>query len=180
MTFPQSSWALEVSDPQFRTARTAFDALAEQDRAAILDRANEVRAWVGEFAKSLRVKAPRLQVGAYAAYYPLSHSMSLSIQQFLKTPDDQLRIVVAHEMGHASRRWRCVFARSMIARLEEEVAADRIAADLTGCTVAEWDAAMQGAESTEPSDPSAAQVGRLVWQGRRKRLATYISKKKEV
>ncbi|HEY0820812.1 MAG TPA: hypothetical protein VGD46_18635 [Rhizobacter sp.] len=80
----------------------------------------------------------------------------------LEAPERWLRIAVAHECGHFQRRWISLFARSELARLHEEVQADRVALQLTGATLDELDAAVRAIAQFEPGwdeDTAAAYLG---------------------
>lgn len=73
-----------------------------------------------------------------AFYKPSTHQISVSRAICARVPDKYLRIVLAHEVGHAEHRWSTWFRYG----IREELRADLAALRLTGCSLEEWRRAM--------------------------------------
>lgn len=113
--------------------------------------------WIDEqiagYAQALGIKS--LRPAGYANtgihYSAFSHRVYIPEAHLARLQDRPLSIVLAHEVGHASRRWQ-LFARvfSEADEIEEEVIADRIAVKLTNATPEEWEEAKQVSCAIDP------------------------------
>jgi Zn-dependent protease with chaperone function len=90
---------------------------------------------------------PSFGVANAGAYYiPLSHRIQVSRAYLARLSDAELRLILAHEVGHATRRWKAFARRST----DEEVAADRVALRITGSTPDQWRYAVESTGRAEP------------------------------
>lgn len=120
--------------------------LTEDEETQLLARRAAVEGWVREFNVVLGASRtpPAVRISAGATYYaPLSNKLVMSMQHLAYLNDADLRLIVAHEMGHFVRRWRSLVAWWAESRLKEEFHADRIALRLTGANVGAWERAMR-------------------------------------
>lgn len=113
-----------------------------------------VQAYLNDCIKRLGRGTPPQAVigGTFVSYSPLPHVVRVPRCFVQEMGDRELQIVLAHEVGHASRRWRSLFtlfSRSDLRRLREELLADLVAFRLTGATVLEFEASMRAAAALE-------------------------------
>lgn len=122
-------------------------------RDQLLEQINLVQSWINEFARALgKKRAPKARITDHALFYaPWSNVIAIPAKMLLEADGRQLRIAVAHECGHFSRRWKSLFSRTDFARLCEEVHADRVAMALTGATLDDLDAVVRQLAGYEES-----------------------------
>jgi hypothetical protein len=127
------------------SSRLSIQALSAQDKIVLDQRLCLIQSWVNEFAAALgKRRPPTLRLaGSYIHYIPFSNELVVPVRAALELEANPLRLAIAHECGHFGRRWKCLGARSEIARLWEEVAADQIAATLTGADDADLEATIR-------------------------------------
>lgn len=126
--------------------------LDESSRERLIARIHEVQSWVRAFCAELGKKSfAQVRMTYGELYYaPWANHICLPARMLLEVEDSVLRIAVAHECAHCSRRWKLLLARSEWLRLREEVYADRVAMQLTRCTMGDLDAALRVALEYEP------------------------------
>lgn len=129
-------------DPErLRVSITPDEASLAQERLAWID------ATVIEFAR--RAGIGRLRKTAFANrgiyYQPFFNQFSISRAVCARLSEHALMIILAHEVGHASRRWMCFRG----ADLNEEYLADKFALNMTGAKREDWLHAMSTALNAE-------------------------------
>lgn len=115
--------------------------LPQAQRDRLLEQIKIVQSWVNDFAQVLgKKRAPKARITDRVLYYaPWSNVIAVPAKMLLEADGRLLRIAVAHECGHFSRRWISLFSRSDFSRLCEEIQADRVAMALTGATLDDLD-----------------------------------------
>lgn len=126
--------------------------LDETTRKRLVDRIHEVQSWVKEFCGALGKKSfAQVRMTLGEIYYgPWANRIGVPVRMLLEVDDKTLRIAVAHECAHCSRRWRLLLARSDWARLREEVYADKVAMQLTATTPDDLQASLRVILDYEP------------------------------
>lgn len=119
--------------------------LSQSQRDRLVEKIAMVQSWVNDFTQMLgKRRAPKARITDRCMYYaPWSNVIAIPATTLLEADDRLLRIAVAHECGHFSRRWISLLSRSEFARLCEEVHADRVAMALTGATLDDLDAVVR-------------------------------------
>jgi hypothetical protein len=153
--------------------------LAPEVERQLLQRIHLVQVWVAAFAASLGKRRPpriKTQLSPGHVYYaPVENILKVPSRHLLTLSDLHLRMAVAHEMGHFSRRWPSLFAWTLTRRLDEEVHADRRAIELTGASVDEWASSILAvAAIEEPGEPHEQD---FIFQARKKLLQRWVDKR---
>lgn len=132
--------------------------LSQDQRDKLIEKIKIAQSWINEFALALgKRRAPEARIGNGCMYYaPWSNVIAIPAKTLLGADDRLLRIAVAHECGHFSRRWISLFSRTKFARQCEEVHADRVAMTLTGATLDDLDAVIRQLVGYEGHWPSEA------------------------
>jgi len=122
-----------------------IDSLTASETAALLQRRAEVDAWMQDVCQRWRLRRPRLLIALapYVSYAPFSNAIAVPPDQLMQLEADDLRLVVAHELGHAQRRWASTAAWTAVAKIKEEIRADRFALELTGSGIEQWTRVMR-------------------------------------
>lgn len=119
--------------------------------------------WVRQTVDDLALAASVNRLGrtefasSGARYEPVLHRIFVSRALCARLDDAALRLILAHEVGHAKRRWQCWIASHYEARrLQEEVLADANALDITGATPQDWRNALAASACAEDAagDPN--------------------------
>lgn len=85
-----------------------------------------------------------------ASYRPVEHRIRVSRALCARLSDQDLRLILAHEVGHAVRRWATLSgAFSESARIEEELLADATALQLIAASPRDWDLAIEAVQRAE-------------------------------
>lgn len=130
----------------------AIDRLTSDETSRLLERRRVAELWLADMcaARSVR-RRPRLLIAltGFASYAPFGHTISIPPSHLTSLPDEDLRLVVAHELGHAQRRWISTWSFSVIAKMKEEILADRFALDVTGSDPAAWVRVMRAVAALE-------------------------------
>ena len=144
---------IELVWPKLSTA--AVDSLSEEQREHLLQRLRDVEAWIEDFAglaPAVIPPRPRIALTGFVSYAPGNHDVALPPSHLLKLGDADLRMTVAHEVGHARRRWLSMRALRWRAKFMEEIYADRFALIATGGTPDDWERAMHAVAALEGND----------------------------
>lgn len=145
----------------------------------LLDRIFTVQEWMSVFARALGKRmVPQLKtwISGHIYYAPISNVIKVPCTHLLTLDDQDLRLAIAHEMGHFSRRWPSLFAWTLENRLDEEKYADRCSITLTGATVDEW---AHSIVSVAKIEEPGYQVGLdIVFQARQKVLQQWADKRR--
>lgn len=147
---------------------------AETERQ-LLQRLYVVQEWMQSFAISLgHRKPPRLKTWFKGAmgYAPLRNTLMVPCRHLLSVSDQHLRIAVAHEMGHFSRRWPSLLSWTLIRRVEEELHADRCALELSGASIGDWEDSIQAVAAIEA--PGERHDDDIIFQTRKELLQRWI------
>ena len=128
-----------------------INGLPQSERDRIVEKIHHVQSWVDEFADALGKKSPpAVRITEKNLYYaPLSNHLCVPTRLLMELDDPLLRIVVAHECGHYNRRWVSLLAWTPMARLLEEMRADKLAIRLTGATKSELARSIRAAANYE-------------------------------
>lgn len=158
-------WRVTDQDPKkFRVnlARSEVERSKQMEKWAAIELAS--------LAQCAGLKsAPSFGIANTGAHYsPIPNRICISRAYLCRLSKDDLRLILAHEIGHASRRWATFLHAGT---LGEEISADRIALMLTGCTAKQWAIAMQASRNIEQhqglddqlSERAAALGIRLDW-----------------
>lgn len=132
--------------------RTPGSPLAAAELAAAERRLPWVRQTVDDLALAASVnRLGRTEFASSGARYePVLHRIFVSRALCARLDDAALRLILAHEVGHAKRRWQCWVASHYEARrLQEEVLADATALDVTGATSQDWSNALASSARAE-------------------------------
>lgn len=89
-----------------------------------------------------------------AHYVPMLHRVRVSRAMCARLDDADLRLILAHEVGHAARRWRNILVFTGSAALREELLSDRFAIAATGAGPNEWFKAVINSQGVEPNGAS--------------------------
>lgn len=101
-------------------------------------------------------KLPSFGIANSGAHYlPSRHRICLSRAFLSRLSETDLRLILAHEVGHASRRWQTFLRHGAI---KEEIIADRTALQITGSTPDQWVQAFQASVLAEPSMATTTQL----------------------
>lgn len=112
-------------------------ALSKTEQMTARSRIEWVKSTLLELSEAAKLKeAPRFKIANYGAHYqPVFHRVGLSLALLSRLDEQDLRLILAHEIGHAVYRWdHYVRVRS----LADEHSADCIALKLTGEAPAAW------------------------------------------
>ncbi|RRS01147.1 hypothetical protein EIP75_21450 [Aquabacterium soli] len=145
----------------------------------LLDRLLTVKSWISEFAKVMGKRNPpelKTWISGHMYYAPIRNVIKIPSTHLLTLPDNQLRVAVAHEMGHFSRRWPSFFSWTLVRRLNEEKIADRCSIMLTGATIEDWASSLIAVALIE--DPGYLFEQDLVFQARKYVLQRWVNLKK--
>lgn len=106
---------------------------------------------VTELASRAQIKPLRTTKFANAGIYykPLWHRVNISPALCARLSDADLRLILAHEMGHAARRYSMWSTFRESSRIAEELRADEMALRLTGASEDDWMHAMLAALCAE-------------------------------
>lgn len=139
------SWLWRVTDPDPTRGRVR---LSQAEISASQEREPWARAQLVQLATAAGLRSvPSFGVANAGAYYiPLRHRIQVSHAYLARLSDAELRLILAHEVGHATRRWKAFARRSP----DEEVAADRVALRITGSTPDQWRYAVESTGRAEP------------------------------
>jgi Zn-dependent protease with chaperone function len=119
--------------------------------------------WVRQTVDELALAASVSRLGrtefatSGARYESVLHRIFFSRALCARLDDAALRLILAHEVGHAKRRWQCWIASHHEAwRLHEEVLADATALGITGATPQDWSNALAASARAEDAacDPN--------------------------
>lgn len=123
-------------EPKRIRSSELFGQLSEAEKERLIARVRCVQEWIRGYAAVLgKWWPPKARIAETTTFYsPLGNQIAVTARALLEVDERSLRIVVAHEMGHFTRRWRLPFVRSEFALLTEERIADRVAMELTGAT----------------------------------------------
>ena len=127
--------------------------LSDEETALAAKRLQWVNQTIDELARRAMVKPLRsvkyANSGIY--YYPLIHRIYISRAACARISDNDLNIILAHEIGHARRRFSgwWLYALSKRWRIKEEIQADVIAMKLSGCNFNDWQRAIAAAEQAD-------------------------------
>lgn len=143
-------WIWHATDPDPESGRVCTS-IAEQQRA------DARLPWISAVLADLTARAgipgfrePRLaNFGAH--YRPIDHRVCVSRAMCARLDDADLRLILAHEVGHATRRWRTWVAFSEASNLREELHADSFALMIIGVGAEAWLRAVKNAQAIEPS-----------------------------
>lgn len=139
--------------------RTPGSPLTAAEIAAAERRLPWVRQTVDELALAASVSRLRRTefASSGARYESVLHRIFVSRALCARLDDAALRLILAHEVGHAKRRWQSWIASHYEAwRLQEEVLADATALDITGATSQDWSNALASSARAEDAtgDPN--------------------------
>ena len=140
----------ELEFPKLSTA--PVDSLNEEQCDRLLARLRQVQAWIQEFsavAPAIKPPSVRISLTGFVSYGPIEDDLAIPPPHLLALNDEDLRMAIAHEIGHARRRWVSMRALSFKAKMAEEVAADRQALALTGRTPDDWERSMHAVAQLE-------------------------------
>jgi Zn-dependent protease with chaperone function len=128
--------------------------LTAAEETMLLEQRSKVETWVVEFASRLgKRRPPAVRISPRITYYaPIGNKLVVAAEYLAKMSNEQLRVAVAHEMGHYQRRWLSLLAWRLEAKLHEELQADRVAIELTNATPEQWAEAVQLAAQLEGND----------------------------
>lgn len=139
-------WIWRTTDPDPKRYRAS---LSPQEIQTSWKRAPWVIAELACLAKAAGLRSS-LSFGianAGAHYSPFWHRVSISRAFLARLSDTDLRLILAHEVAHAARRLQ-TFSRC--GAIEEELAADRAALQMTGSTPEQWAEAIRASVVAEP------------------------------
>jgi len=149
--------------------------LTPEVEGRLLAKIRLVQEWVSGFASTLgkrRVPRVRTRLGNSDIHYaPIENILLVPALHLLAVPEPHLRIAVAHEMGHFSRRWPSLFAWTFGRRMDEELHADRAALTLTGVGVDAWCACMRSIAEVEGHEWNELDIA---FQARKKLLQRWV------
>lgn len=139
----------QSTDPDPADARV----LVSDDEASL---ASVRMPWVQETINDLLelAQGPRLRPARFAnrgAYFsPVANRIRVSRALCARLADQDLRLILAHEVAHATRRartWCAAFREAT--RIDEELIADKIALSLVGGTSDDWARAVAAAQCAD-------------------------------
>lgn len=118
--------------------------LSKAERDALIAKVGLVQSWIDDFARVLgKWQAPKARITeTEVCYARWPNFIGVPAQALLYADERLLRIAVAHEFGHFTRRWVSWLSRSEFAKIDEEIKADRAAMALTGASYAELEASI--------------------------------------
>lgn len=156
-------------------SRAYIDQLPAAAQDQLLGRLRTVEGWVMEYSRALGKRTPpRVKIAMkFTAYRPVSNVIVIPARLLMEADQKLLRIVVAHECGHFKRRWPSLFSWTTVARLKEEIRADRIAMTLTGASLDEWVKSLQ-----EVADVEACSMDDELTKLRRQVLGEWLGGKR--
>lgn len=136
------------------TSRELVESMTDAQVENLVSRVRLVESWVAEFSRAVGMRRrPRVRIAHSCAHYaPLSNKLGIPAYHLVNMPDNQLRLVVAHEYGHFLRRWPSLFAWTFFARMKEEARADRAALRLTDADIDAWEVAVRSVAQIEHAD----------------------------
>lgn len=145
-------WRVTDQDPKrFRVNLARQEVQASKERESWA--ANELKLLAQ--AAGLK-KVPSFGVANSGAHYsPLRHRICVSRAYLSRLSNEDLRLILAHEVGHAARRWRTLLCAGAVG---EEIMADRIAVQITGYTPSQWANAVQASMLVEPGQDVSPQL----------------------
>lgn len=141
-------WIWRATNPDPVSGRVNVSAV-EQQRA--VGRLPWIEAELARFSTSAgiaKLRPPKFaNFGAH--YSPIQHRVCVSRAMCARLSDTDLQLILAHEVGHATRRWRNWLAVSASSSLREEVHADKFALEATGVNSGEWFKAVTNSQGIE-------------------------------
>lgn len=143
----------------------------------LLERIYAVQEWIATFAIALGGRNPpriKTWITGHMSYAPLRNILRVPCKHLLTLSDQHLRLAVAHEMGHFSKRWPSLFSWTLFRRIEEELHADRCAVELTGASVGEWEDSIQAVATIEA--PDARYDHDFIFQTRKQLLQRWVDR----
>ncbi|HFS0487159.1 TPA: M48 family metalloprotease [Pseudomonas aeruginosa] len=165
-------WIFHATDPDPAHHRVA---VSEEELTTATNRLRWVDQTIAELAAQAQIKPLRAAKLANAGVYykPLWHRINISRALLARLSDADLKLILAHEIGHATRRCATWASFRESSRIAEEIRADAIALRLTGANKNEWLRAMLAALRAEDVNGSpreiAARLAALgissTWQG---------------
>lgn len=154
-----------ASDPDPAYNRVA---VSEQEKCHAAKRLQWVDQTVLDLAVKARIRPLRATKFANAGIYYkfLRHRVMISRAMCARLSDSELRLILAHEVGHATRRYAGFDVFRESTRIAEELRADEMALGLTGASADDWLHAMQAAMRAEGHDGNPRELSaRLVALG---------------
>ena len=138
-------WRLADPDPKHLRA-----ALGPQELLAAERRVQWAESMLAALAGAASMhRAPSLGMANVGAHYiPLRHRVCVSHAFLARLSDAELQLILAHEVGHAARRWKTFFRAGGIS---EEVLADRLALRIASATPEQWLHTVLASIAAEPS-----------------------------
>lgn len=125
--------------------------ISDNEVVTASERLQWVNQTVAELASRAQIKPllPTKFANAGIYYKPLWHCVNISRAMCARLSDADLRLILAHEIGHATRRYSTWGAFRESSRITEEIRADEIALHLTGSNKDDWLRAMSAALHAE-------------------------------
>ncbi|MCX7201363.1 MAG: hypothetical protein NTV17_03470 [Burkholderiales bacterium] len=150
-------WMVHSTDPDPAHRRIA---VTNEELTIATERLGWVNETIAGLASSAQIRPLRATKFANSGIYykPLWHRVNISRALCARLSDADLRLILAHEVGHATRRcatWT-IFRES--SRIAEEIRADEIALRLTGATSDDWHRAMLSALRAEKITGSPREI----------------------
>ena len=105
------SWLWRVTDPDPTRGRVR---LSQAEISASQEREPWARAQLAQLATAAGLRSvPSFGVANAGAYYiPLRHRIQVSRAYLARLSDAELRLILAHEVGHTTRRWKAFSRRT--------------------------------------------------------------------
>lgn len=138
-------WRLTDPDPRRLRAR-----LSNQEMQMAHDRIPWARTTLYSLAVASGCRrVPSFGLANFGAHYsPVWHRIRVSLAFLARLSEADLRVILAHELGHSRRRLQTFFRPGAI---EEEVHADAFALRLIGATPEQWEHAVRMSVAAEPN-----------------------------
>ncbi len=158
-------WIFHTTDPDPAHRRVA---VSEEEVATATKRLKWVDQTIAELAVRAQIKPLRVTRFANAGVYykPLWHRVNISQALCARLSNADLRLILAHEIGHATRRYATLIAFRESSRIAEEIRADDMALCLIGASKDDWHHAMFASLRAEDLNGSPREIAaRLVALG---------------
>ncbi|MEZ1894510.1 M48 family metalloprotease [Pseudomonas aeruginosa] len=150
-------WIFHATDPDPAHLRAA---VSDEEATTATDRLRWVDQTIADLASVAQIKPLRTAKFANAGIYykPLWHRVNISRALLARLSDADLRLILAHEIGHATRRFATWGSLRESSRIAEEIRADAMALRLTGDSKDDWLRAMRAALRAENINGSPREI----------------------